>query len=67
MLPEELYARPIRAHGVKFSRLITTRTAMDRLAKKASCADFDSVPSNRDDVSIVARAPSAYTFRSICE
>ena len=30
-------------------------------------ADFDSVPSNRDDVSIVVRAPSANALKSICE
>ena len=28
--------------------------------------DFDSVPSNRVDISIDVRAPSAYTLRSIC-
>ena len=30
-------------------------------------ADLHSVPSNRDDVSIVVRAPSAIALRSICE
>ena len=30
-------------------------------------SDFDSVPSNRVDISIVARASSTYTLRSIYE